>query len=322
MAVKGAIIRLLTEASGGCTVLGMLKLSQLTALFPTEEACQEFLTKHRWPNGVTCPRCGNAKVYALKKRPFHWQCHGCAQKGYRFSLITKTIFENTKYPLRTWFTVAFFMLHSKKGMSALQIKRMVFHDKASYETVWYMCQRIRAAMDNDEFRELMGIVEVDETYIGGKNKNRHGGGRGMMQRTGKRTISRDDKMPVIGAISRKGSVVARAMAHVTGKNMRAFIKEVVSDKVSLVATDDHVGYRLLESEGVPHETVNHSEGEYVRGNVHTANLDSFWSMLKRGVVGTYHQVSWNYLPLYLAEFSFRHNHREDADMFGRLIAQC
>jgi hypothetical protein len=104
--------------------------------------------------------------------------------------------------------------------------------------------------------------------------------------------------------------------------MRAFVKEVVSDKVSLVATDDHVGYRLLGAEGFPHESVSHSHGEYVRGNVHTANLDQFWSLLKRGVIGTYHQISWDYLPLYLAEFSYRHNHRNDADMFQSVIAGC
>ena len=115
----------------------MIKLSELNTLFPTEEACKKFLFEHRWPDGtVICPRCDNDKPYKLS-RAWSWQCHKCAKKGYRFSLITGTIFENTKYPLRTWFTVAFLMLHSKKGMSALQIKRMVFHDKASYETVWY-----------------------------------------------------------------------------------------------------------------------------------------------------------------------------------------
>ena len=150
----------------------MMKLSQLMAMFETEDACRDFLVKHRWPDGVECPRCGNKKVYTLKHKPYHWQCHQCTKKGYRFSVISGTIFENTKYPLKIWFQVAFMMLHSKKGMSALQIKRMVFHDKASYETVWYMCTRIRAAMNNDEFQELFGVVEVDETYIGGKDKNR------------------------------------------------------------------------------------------------------------------------------------------------------
>jgi transposase-like protein len=294
----------------------MIKLSELNTLFPTEEACKQFLFEHRWPDGqAICPRCGNDKPYKLSHRAWHWQCHKCAKKGYRFSLITGTVFENTKYPLKTWFTVAFMMLHSKKGMSALQIKRMIFHDRASYETVWYMCTRIRAAMDNDGFKELMGIVEVDETGMGGKDKNRHWAKKQHI--TGMR-----GKTTVIGAIARKGNVVCKVIENADAPTLSRFVRKAVSDKVELVATDEHRGYNYLSAEGYPHETVAHSDNEYVRGNVHTNNIESFWSLLKRGVMGSYHNVSKKYLPLYLAEFTFRHNNRKDADMFGKLIAGC
>jgi len=296
----------------------MMKLSQLMAMFETEDACRDFLVKHRWPDGVECPRCGNKKVYTLKHKPYHWQCHQCAKKGYRFSVISGTIFENTKYPLKIWFQVAFMMLHSKKGMSALQIKRMVFHDKASYETVWYMCMRIRAAMNNDEFQELFGIVEVDETYIGGKDRNRHWSKKSRQQRiagTGEGYL----KEGVIGAISRKGNVICKMMSEQPYFSHYGFIRRVAKGGVELVITDENPAYRHL---GLAHEIVNHTAKEYVRGNIHTNSIESFWALLKRGVVGSYHQVSRKYLPLYLAEFSFRHNHRKDTDMFGRLIAGC
>jgi transposase-like protein len=294
----------------------MIKLSELNTLFPTEEACKKFLFEHRFPDGVVrCPRCQNDKPYKLS-RAWHWQCHKCAKKGYRFSLITGTVFENTKYPLKTWFTVAFMMLHSKKGMSALQIKRMVFHDKASYETVWYMVTRIRAAMNNDGFQQLMGIVEVDEAYFGGKNKNRH---RAKKQSGG----GPKHKIPVIAAISRKGNVVCQVIENTSADTLGGFVGKVVSDKVDLVATDSAGAYR----EGLPyyirnHQMVDHKAGEYVRGEVHTNNIESFWSLLKRGVMGSYHNVRKKYLPLYLAEFTFRHNNRKNPDIFGRLIAGC
>jgi hypothetical protein len=135
-------------------------------------------------------------------------------------------------------------------------------------------------------------------------------------------------VPVIGAIARKGNVVCKVIGRATAANLTGFVRNVVSDKVSLIATDENPGYHQLghysmgRTMGLPHETVNHSKGEYVRGVVHTANLDSFWSLLKRGVIGTYHKVSADYLPLYLNEFSFRHNHRKDFDMFGAMVTTC
>lgn len=293
-----------------------MTLSQLTARFPTEESCKTFLRDMRWPDGVRCPRCQNEKVYTLKSKPFHWVCKGkdCGgRNGYRFSVISKTVFENTNYDLRVWFQVIYLMTQSKKGISALQIHRQI--GSGDYRTAWYMCHRIRAAMKDGSFAKLMGEVEVDETYIGGKDRNRHA--RSRSNSSGVYT----KKVGVIGAIARKGNVVCEVIESTDRLTMSQFVRKTVDTRVSLVATDEHQGYARL-GQTYPHETVHHARHEYVRGNVHTANLDSFWSLLKRGVVGTYHNVSKAYLPLYLAEFSFRHNNRKNADIFTTVVASC
>lgn len=315
----------LTPIPAGVTFPATMTQTELDKRFGTEDACRAYLAKLRWPDDkVHCPRCGlSLKVYTLKSKPWHWVCKHCNKNGYRFSLLTSTIFENTNVPLVLWFKVIYLMTVSKKGVSAMQVRRMldpVRGTKGSYRTAWYMCHRIRAAMQSEEFPLLTGVVEVDETYIGGKNRFRHGGGRGMQARTGKRSIPRDDKVPVIGAIARKGNVVCQVIERANAKTLGGFVTETVSPKVELVATDQHTGYQY--SFDRPHASVNHHKGEYVRGVVHTQNLDSFWSLLKRGVVGTFHQVSKDYLPLYLAEFSFRHNHRENPDIFGAVCAGC
>lgn len=292
----------------------MMTLRGLMESFPTNEACKQFLHDRRWPRGIRCPMCGNEKVYALKTRPFHWVCKKCGVTPYRFSVTVGTIFENTKYPLKVWFEVLWQMLNSKKGVSALQIQRQI--GCGAYKTAWFMCHRLRAAMRDPEFKQLMGIVEVDETYIGRKDKNRHHG-----KKNGKRGLG-SGKTPVIGAIGRKGNAVCRMIEHADARTLNGFVRKAVSEKVDLVATDEHPGYGYLRASGYRHDAVTHSAGEYVRGEVHTANIDSFWSLLKRGIVGTYHNVSKKYLPLYLAEFQFRHNNRENPDIFGQVIAAC
>jgi transposase-like protein len=290
-----------------------MKLNQLLEKFDTEEACKAYLVDKRWPNGVVCPKCGNPKPFALKTRPFHWVCKKCSRNGYRFSVTTKTVFENTKYSLRDWFKVIFLMSQAKKGMSALQIQRTL--GMGSYETAWYMCHRIRAAMKNTTWGLLMGEVEVDETYVGGKDKNRHRKDRTHLGTAG--------KTAVIGAISRKGNVVCQVIESTDQKTFQKFVREAVSEKVQLVATDEATGYtHLWAATGLPHDSVRHTTGEYVRGHVHTQTIESFWSLLKRGIVGNYHQVSKDYLPLYLAEFTFRHNHRGDKNMFDAIVAGC
>ena len=292
-----------------------LTLTETMTRFSTEEACKQFLQERRWPNGVRCPRCNNEKVYALKARPFHWICKAknCGGRNcYRFSVITKTIFENTNYPLKTWFEVIYLMLQSKKGISALQVQRLI--GSGAYKTAWYMCHRIRAAMKDGGFAKLMGEVEVDETFIGGKNKNRHWNKKGHI-------TGGSGKVGMIGAISRKGNVVCQIIEKTDRDTLTGFVRQTVSERVSLVATDEAYGYDAVKR-FFPHEVVKHSEREYVRGNIHTNNIEAFWSLLKCGVVGTFHNVSKDYLPLYLAEFSYRHNNRKNPDFFADVVAEC
>lgn len=294
----------------------MMTLRELMATFPDNEDCKRYLQERRWPDDVVkCPRCGNDKVYGSKARPFTWQCTACGKPRhpYRFSVLVGTIFEDTKYPMKVWFEVLWSMLNAKKGISAMQIQRQI--GCGSYETAFYMCHRLRAGMRDPEFRKLMGIVEVDETFIGGKARNRHVSKRG-------RGTGWTGKAPVIGAISRKGNVTAQLIESTNTTTLERFVQDTVSEKVDLIATDEAGGYRKLREKGWPHESVSHSSGEYVRGEVHTANIDSFWSLLKRGVMGTFHNVSKKYLPLYLAEFQFRHNNRKNEDILGLAIAGC
>jgi transposase-like protein len=230
-----------------------MTVAQFEAAFPNEDACDAYLVARRWPNGVICPRCGSDRPYELKTMKFKWECPDCSAGGYRFSNIAGTIFENTNVDLRVWYRVIHLLLTSKKGMSARQIHRYIGF--GSYKTAWYMCHRIRAALVEKDFDKLGGVVEVDETFIGGKAYNKHGGRSG-----GGRGGIGSGKIPVVGAVSRKGSVVARVISTV--------------------------------------------------------------SILKRGIVGSYHKVSKKYLPLYVAEFQFRYNNRHNPDIFGAAIAVC
>src|SRR3984885_5794638 len=282
--------------------------------FPDERSCAAYLVMHRWRDGVRCPRCGNTNVYTLSME-FHWQCHQCAPQGYRFSVIAGTIFENTNKPLRDWFRVIHLMLTSKKGISALQIHRMMGF--GSYKTAWYMCHRVRAGLANEEFRKLIGFVEVDETYIGGKDGNRH-----LSKRVGKGAAGIDPlKYAVIGAVSRQGNVVARVLDKVNTSTMQSFVREVVSTDVSLLSTDSAPAYTHM-SDHFPHGAVDHSKRKYVVGAVHTNTIEGFWSLIKRGVMGSYHKVSRKYLPLYVAEFQFRYNNRSNPDIFGEAMRGC
>ncbi len=294
-----------------------MTLSQFEAMFPDENACCAYLVGHRWPEGVRCPRCGHTVVHPVSTKPYHWQCYKCApDSGYRFSHLVGTIFENTNYPLKTWFQVIHMMLTSKKGISALQVHRYI--GTGSYRTAWHMCHRIRAGLQDKDFKKLMGIVEVDETFVGGKAQNRHkdkrgkGGGMGGIG---------SGKTPVAGAVRRKGKLIARVVDSVDAETLTQFVRDTVSNRVSLLVTDNWRAYQRLHHR-FPHKIINHSRGEYVVGAIHTNTIEGFWSIFKRGIVGTFHKVSKKYLPLYVAEFQFRYNNRNNPDIFGTAIKGC
>jgi len=217
--------------------------------------------------------------------------------------------------LKDWYRVIHLMLVSKKGMSALQIYRYLGF--GSYKTAWLMCHKVRVALTED-IEQLGGIVEVDETLVGGLAKNRHkdkrGGGRGGGTGIG-------DKSIVVGAVRRKGNVVARVISNMRNETLTAFVREAVSHKVSLLCTDQWAGYKGL-ADDYPLRSVDHSRGQYVAGVVHTQTIEGFWSLIKRGMIGTFHKVSKKYLGLYVAEFQFRYNNRLNEDIFGTAIDGC
>ncbi len=323
----------------------MQTITEFDLAYGTDEQCRAYLVRKRWPDGkITCTRCGSDRVFALKTRPYHWACKSGAQvrdrktgevnechkrNGYRFSVTSGTIFDNTKIKLNLWFKVGYLLLTSKNGVSALQVHRVIFgeHSKHAYHTSWYICMRWRAAMAGDMYQPLSGIVEADETYVGGKDRNRHWNKKSAQIRAQRGELAFDDekygygKVGVIGAIERKGNVVARVIGSQDAPTLSAFVRKVVSKKVSLVVTDENNDYNYLGRE-IKHESVGHSKNEWVRGEVHTNSIESFWSLLKRGVIGTYHNVSKQYLPFYLNEVSFRFNNRNNSEMFADLITTC
>src|SRR5713101_6380794 len=284
-------------------------LFDLLAAFPDEQSCIDHVREIRWRDGEFCPHCGGTRIYHFSDRKT-FKCGECRQ---RFSIKVGTIFEDTKLPLRKWFMAIWMITNHPKGIASTTMAKDL---KITQKTAWFVLHRVRHAARTRSFNKpLKGIVEVDETWVGGKDHNRH-----WDKKSGGRGGKGSGKTPVIGAVERQGNVVARVLNRMTREAAEIFVRETVSHKVSLPATDEsHVYHRLTE---YPHASVHHASGRYVVGAVHTNTIEGFWSIFKRGVVGTFHKMSAKYMPFYVAEFQFRYNNRENADIFGTAINGC
>ncbi len=276
-----------------------MNLPDLVARFGTEEKCRAYLEELRWPKGIECPRCEGTSVSRISTRD-QLDCND-RDCRYRFSVTTGTLFHDSHLPLTKWFMAVYLVGESKKGISAKQLQRMLH---VSYKTAWYLGHRIRDAMGEDDQPLLRGIVEVDETFVGGR---REGVGRGRYRDA--------DNPPVVGAIERSGEVRLKVTSDRSKKSLHGFIREHVADGVEAIYTDEWSPYEGIADENTRHETVNHSAREWVRGDVHTNTTESVWSLFKRSIVGSYHQLSVKHLPAYLDEMEFRFNNRENPHMF-------
>jgi transposase-like protein len=274
-----------------------------------------YLESLRWPNGPVCPHCGESerKPYLLKSKTRRlWKCAACRKQ---YTVTVNTIFEGSHIPLNKWLLAFYLLCASKKGMSAHQLHRML---GVTYKSAWFMAHRIRYAMEQPPFaRQLTGTVEVDETYIGGKRRrpNRVESAPLDPRKPDYRlqTGRGSDKTPVVLLVERGGQARSFRMANVTSDSLKGAIRRHVAREAH-IRTDSYPSYRGLGEEFASHEMVNHAV-EYVRGDAHTNTAENFFSILKRGINGTYHHVSEAHLPRYLSEFDFRYNARglNDAD---------
>ncbi len=274
-----------------------MTLTDLTQMFSTDEQCRAILKKLRWPIGIECIRCKSNRVFEVATQK-KFECVDC---GYQFSVLTQTVFHDTHLPLETWFMAVLLLVEARKGMSANQMKRTL---GISYKTAWYLCHRIRAAMSQAEKPMLDGTVEMDETYVGGRKRGRRYQGR------------KDHKECVIGIRQRGGDVRFFHAEDARMGTLAKYIKENVSTDVDVIVTDDLPAYQKAVG-AHKHETVNHSAKEYVRfgTDIHTNTVENAFSLLKRGIIGSWHKISAKHLSAYLAEMEFRFNRRKNSDLF-------
>jgi len=277
-----------------------MTLPELNALYSDESKCRELLKRLRWPEGVICPRCKGKTISRLFTQS-KFECSDCR---YQFSVTAGTIFNDSHLPLTQWFLATLLLCEAKKGMSACQIQRTL--GIGSYKTAWYLCHRIRAAMVEVNRPMLDGKVEMDETFVGGKNWFK-----------GKASLH-DNKEIVVGIRQRGGDLRFFHAKDVKSGTLEKYIRENISEDVDVLFTDDFQSYKgaakHLRKDG-RHKTIRHKLHVYAKGDIYTNTVESAFSLLKRGIIGSWHRLSAKHLQAYCEEMTFRFNRRDNSDLF-------
>lgn len=284
-------------------------LADVINTFDTEIKCSQYVANKRWGDTPICPHCGCIGRVYLFSNGVTYKCGDCKQK---FSVKVGTIFEGSNIPLSKWFQAIYLFACRSKGVSSLQLSKDI---GITQKSAWYMLQRLRYGMSHPEYKKpLSKVVEADETYIGGKEKNRHLSKRNFKNGQGAIGRNAEDKAPVFGVVERNGQVIVKHVENVKKETLEPIIISHVS-KDSMIVTDEWYAYNELKKRGFLHMTVKHAAKQYVVGDTHTNTIENFWSTLKRNIYGVYHFTSKKHLQKYLEEVAYRYNHRKSSVTF-------